>query len=227
MIVTAILGLAAWWRSGFSGKTACLELLRLTIVAMVAVMLNQPEWIVWYEPDEQPTLVVLRDVSDSMQTRDIAESGVEGATPKTRHVAADELVKRDVWDPLRDDLNVVVESFSSDLNPATSGTDLHEALVSCFERHENLRGIVLLSDGDWNTGEPPVRAASRLRMKQVPVFVVGVGSESRLPDVELTRVDAPTFGVVGKPIRIPFSIESAMPRNLRRSSRWHLLPVPS
>ena len=41
----------------------------------------------------------------------------------------------------------------------------------------------------------------------------GVGSKSRLPDVELVRVDAPTFGVVSKPVRIPFVIENALPRD--------------
>ena len=30
--------------------------------------------------------------------------------------------------------------------------------------------------------------------------------------MELVRVDAPTFGVVGKPMRIPFAIDSALPR---------------
>ena len=80
------------------------------------------------------------------------------------------------------------------------------------EKIQNLRGIVLASDGDWNEGKPPVETAARLRMKNVPVFTVAVGSPSRLPDVELLSLDAPTFGVAGKSVRIPFTIDSSLPR---------------
>ena len=71
---------------------------------------------------------------------------------------------------------------------------------------------MLASDGDWNKGPPPVQAAARLRIKGVPVFVVPAGSPTRLPDIELLSLDAPTFGVAGKSVRIPFTIESALPR---------------
>ena len=74
-------------------------------------------------------------------------------------------------------------------------------------------GIVLISDGDWNEGAPPVEAASRLRTKQIPVFTVAAGSPNRLPDVELLSVDIPTFGAAGKPVRIPFTIDSSLPRD--------------
>ena len=71
---------------------------------------------------------------------------------------------------------------------------------------------MLASDGDWNEGPPPAQAAIRLRVKGVPVFVVSAGSPSRMPDLELLSLDAPTFGVAGKSVRIPFTIESALPR---------------
>ena len=71
---------------------------------------------------------------------------------------------------------------------------------------------MLASDGDWNEGQPPVLAAAALRMRGVPIFAVPVGSRSRLPDVELLSLDLPTFGVSGKSVRVPFSIESSLPR---------------
>ena len=49
-------------------------------------------------------------------------------------------------------------------------------------------------------------------MKNVPVFAVPVGSSTRLPDLELLSLDAPTFGVNGKSVRVPFTIESSLPR---------------
>jgi hypothetical protein len=89
---------------------------------------------------------------------------------------------------------------------------LNEPLAQAPERVKNLRAIVLASDGDWNEGEPPVQAASALRLKGIPVFAVPVGSSSRLPDVELLSLDSPTFGIAGKSVRIPFTIESTLPR---------------
>ena len=70
-----------------------------------------------------------------------------------------------------------------------------------------------VSDGDWNEGPPPVQAARSCGLKGVPVFAVPVGSPTRLPDVELLSLDAPTFGVAGKSVRIPFTIESSLPRD--------------
>ena len=85
------------------------------------------------------------------------------------------------------------------------GTNLYEPLAEAPERFKNLRGIVLASDGDWNAGEPPVQAATALRLKGIPVFAVPVGSRSRLPDVELLSLDLPTFGIAGKSVRVPFT----------------------
>jgi hypothetical protein len=114
------------------------------------------------------------------------------------------------WIKLRERLNVVIQPFSAP-QPGR-GTDLNEPLAQALEKIQNLRGIVLASDGDWNEGQPPVQAAASLRIKNVPVFTVAVGSPSRLPDVELLSLDAPTFGVAGKSVRIPFTIDSSLPR---------------
>src|SRR5205085_12169435 len=55
-------------------------------------------------------------------------------------------------------------------------------------------------------------AAAQLRLKNIPVFAVPVGSATRLPDVEVLSLDAPTFGIAGKSVRIPFTIDSSLPR---------------
>jgi len=68
------------------------------------------------------------------------------------------------------------------------------------------------------TAAPRPPGGHKLRMKGVPVFAVPLGEETRLPDVELVSFDVPAFGVAGKPLRIPFAIESSLPREER--SRW-------
>ncbi len=44
-------------------------------------------------------------------------------------------------------------------------------------------------------------------------MAIPVGSSSRLPDLDLLSFDVPTFGVAGKNVRIPFTIESSLPRD--------------
>lgn len=93
------------------------------------------------------------------------------------------------------------------------GTNLAGPLSDVAKTNENLLGVVLTSDGDWNQGEAPVQAAGRLRSAGIPVFAFPVGSSSRLPDVELVSFDVPTFAIAGKRVRIPFSIDSSLPRD--------------
>ncbi|MCA9151869.1 MAG: hypothetical protein KDA92_21350, partial [Planctomycetales bacterium] len=91
-----------------------------------------------------------------------------------------------------------------------NATDLDAALEETRKRHENLRAVVLLSDGDWNTGNAPASAATRLRAAQVPVYAVPLGSEEALPDIEVTSLEPPTFSVVGKAVQIPFALRSTL-----------------
>jgi hypothetical protein len=210
VLITAGFCFVAWRRSGYRPAQGMLELLRLTLVAIAAVMLNQPEWIEEFRPEEKPSIVVLWDASTSMETRDALRADNPSAPPTTRREAIAGLGDPASWARLKERMNVVIQPFSEP--KAGRGTDLYDPLAEAPEKVRNLRGIVLASDGDWNEGQPPVQAAAKLRMKGLPVFVVPAGSPTRLPDVELIGLDAPTFGVSGKSVRVPFTIESSLPR---------------
>ncbi|MEZ6127182.1 MAG: hypothetical protein R3C59_00705 [Planctomycetaceae bacterium] len=201
----------SWRRSGFSRSMGLLELFRLGLIILVLVTLNQPELTQEIKPKERPTLVILHDASDSMQTRDVVSDDGDAKLATTRQAAVANAIRPELWEPVAKNMEVIFEPFSSTLTNAARGTDLNHALSYVAESHVNLRGIVLLSDGDWNTGKAPGNVATELRMKRIPVFAVGTGSEQRLPDVELVSSDAPTFGVTGKTLRIPFRIVSWLP----------------
>jgi hypothetical protein len=210
VLVAAGLCWTAWRRSGYARSHGLLELLRLAIVAIGAITLNQPEWVEEYRPTEKPAFALLRANSIGMDTRDVSLGPGSRSRLVSRREAVARLTDEAAWAPLRERLNVIVEPFSSP--EAGRRTDLHEPLAQAPERVSNLAGVVLISDGDWNEGPPPVQAAAKLRLRGVPVFSVPVGSSTRLPDVELLSLGAPTFGVAGKAIRIPFTIESTLPR---------------
>ncbi len=236
VLVAGVLCWLAWRRSEYRKGTGILELLRFVLVCLVALTLNQPEWLETQPPDQRPTLAVLWDQSNSMGTRDVIDDQTPGK-PKSRAETIEPLLSEEVWKPdgssddsagsshdpaagfphdsarphdSAGDLNVVFEPFSSQLEPAEEGTDLNAGLSQVLENHSNLRGVVVLSDGDWNVGKSPVEAATRFRMKGIPVFTVGVGSKVPLPDLELVSMHAPTFGVAKKPLRIPFVVRSAL-----------------
>ncbi|WP_406694888.1 hypothetical protein V5E97_27980 [Singulisphaera sp. Ch08] len=214
VLVLAAAGLCfvAWRRSGYRRSQGVLEGLRFVIVCLGAILLNQPEWVEAYRPEEKPSVAVLWDASPSMETRDVvpAKRPVPTAGPMTRREAIASLADAASWDKLRGRMNVVLQSFSPE--STGRGTDLYDPLAQAPETFSNLRGIVLASDGDWTEGLPPVQAAARLRALGVPIFAVPVGSPTRLPDIELLNLDAPTFGVAGKAVRVPFTIDSSLPR---------------
>ncbi len=214
LTVTGWLCWLAWRRSGFRAAIGWLELLRFVLVTLVIVTLFQPEWLKIRPTDQLPTLAVLWDQSDSMMTRDVIDASLVGGQLSSRAETIQPLLFEAVWKPVgkesAQELNVVFESFSSKLDPAEEGTDLNAGLSQVLENNSNLRGVVLLSDGDWNVGRSPVEAATQFRMKGVPVFAVSVGSKIPLPDIELVSMDAPTFGVAQKPLRIPFVVRSTL-----------------
>jgi hypothetical protein len=211
VLCTAAICFVAWRRSGYRPSMGLLELLRLGLVGTVAVLLNQPEWIEEIRPEEKPAIVVFWDASTSMDTRDVVGAGQATSQPTSRREAIARLTDPSSWNKLRERMNIVLQAVAE---PAEGhGTDLNDPLARAPEKIANLRGIVLASDGDWNEGPPPVQAAARLRTHGVPIFTVPVGSRTRLPDVELLSLDVPTFGVSGKAVRIPFSIDSSLPRD--------------
>ena len=211
ILATAVLGFIAWRRSGYRPAIAGLEGLRLALVVFAAALLNQPEWVEEYRAEERPSVVVLVDNSASMDTRDVTRPGEAASAATTRREAVAKLADKAAWKGLGGRMDVVIQPFG-EAGPKARGTDIEAAIARASEATPNLRGVVLASDGDWTEGKPPVEAAGRLRARGVPIFSVAVGSPTRLPDVELLSLDAPTFGVAGKSVRIPFTIESSLPR---------------
>ena len=216
VVLTAVLCFVAWKRSGYRRSYGLLELLRFALVCGVTMLFNQPEWVEEYRPEEKPSIAVLWDNSASMGTRDVTSIEASSTTVMTRREAIRQITDAEYWSALQEHSTVVIQSFDSVDDSATAsthGTNLYEPLAGAPQRFKNLRAIVLASDGDWNQGEPPVQAASALRLKGIPVYAVPVGSSSRLPDIELLSLDSPTIGVAGKSVRIPFTIDSTLPRD--------------
>ncbi len=224
-----LLGLAAWagaawlswtnWRRRRSRASFALETLRLVIVTLLVFTLLRPEFVKIIQRSERPEIAVLLDASGSMASRDIKQ----GTNIVTR---AEWLAKQRAakfWKPLEKSAKVLVEEFSAPPRGsnvtasavADAGTDLSAALDAVLQRTRNLKAVLVLTDGDWNQGKSPLGAATRFREQNVPVFAIGVGAERPLPDLILEKVTAPSYGLIGEQISIPFKIQNNMPREVK------------
>ena len=205
LVAVAIICYMSWRRRGSKRSDGLLELLRWGLVAFGAILLNQPEFTEEFRPTDKPTVAVICDVSPSMQTRDVVPAEGEAMS---REDATSQLRDVKTWEALSESLNVEVRTFGKDADRS----NLFKSITDATNQTGRLLGVVLVSDGEWNEGVPPVEAATRLRLTDTPLFAVPSGSPTRLPDIELVSLDAPTIGVAGKTVRIPFTVESSFPR---------------
>ncbi len=213
LVIAVVCALAwySWHRSGYRRSILLLELLRVALVCAAVFLLNQPETVQEFLPSQKPTVVILGDQSLSMTTKDVGLNETGNVPLKTRQQAIEPLLSEQTWESLTDRLDVIPTPFAGGRDSDRS--DLHAALEAAQKEHPNLRAVVLGSDGDWNSGPPPVQMAMRMRLQQIPILAVPAGSPTRLPDIDLLSFDVPTFGVVGKGVRIPFTVESSLPRD--------------
>lgn len=206
-------------------RTGALEAIRFLCTLLVVLLLWQPEWREVTEPDSKPEVAILFDASRSSETDDAVLPAELDAKQEvvSRSEWMNKVLASELFTPLKNNESnrVFEQSFSAppeNADPATlalAGTDIYGAVDQLLNEHNNLRAVVLLSDGDWNIGQAPVAAAQKMRSRNIPLFTIPVGSDKRLPDLEISNVTAPTYGIVGENVQIPFTIVSSLDRDVR------------
>lgn len=229
LAATLTLGLMAIRRSARPKRTGSLEALRLLCVAYVCTMLLGPEWRTVQQSDLQPEIAIIWDESLSMTTEDVEKPENIPGDEKvlTRLELVNRLRELEFWKPFEGDGRNRISQMSFGAPPeeastvelAMSGTDINEALNQVLQSGQNLRAAIFLGDGDWNIGSSPVSAAQQFRLKGAPLYTLAIGSNKRVPDLELISVNAPTYGIVGENVQIPFTIESSLQRDVRTQIR--------
>ena len=225
LIVIGFLCLTAIRRAAHRGRTGSLEVLRFLCALICVLMLWQPEWRVVTTPNSKPEIAILYDASKSSTTADAVLPIDLSASQEvvTRSEWMEKILGSKLFEPLKKDSKnrVFEQEFSTppkDADPATlalAGTDINSAIDKLLEEHDNLRALVLLTDGDWNIGQGPVSSAQKMRRRNIPLFAIPVGSSQRLPDLDISNVTAPTYGIVGENVQIPFTIISSLDRDIR------------
>lgn len=86
-------------------------------------------------------------------------------------------------------------------------TDISQALrwASSRTREENVRALVMVSDGNFTKGNNPLYDAEQMGL---PLYVIGVGDTVEPKDIAVQPIITNEFGYVGKPVPIVVSVKS-------------------
>jgi hypothetical protein len=194
------------------GKRAWILLgLRLLALLCVLFIILSPSWMYNVIDPTPSKVVILVDTSRSMETRDedLRQSRWEAAQRDLKD--AQELMAEL---QSRYNVQVILKGFDSKLRPLEEGTtpngeatavyaairDAYAQTRAELQRGEKLQGIILLSDGRDNVGQPPRDPAiNDLRRALCPVHAIGLGQPggSELQaDVVMASIDAPSMARV-------------------------------
>lgn len=223
VILTVLVMAAGIWISHIACKrnrrplTFKLEILRLAILGFICFLLFQPEWVITSAPQEKPKVSILEDRSGSMETQDV-EISPQHVVTRTAYVQ--ELLKGNSTESLNDTHVVEYATFSVSPSPdspdyAMAGTDLAKPLEDAMQSSDNLRAVIMFTDGSHNASSSVLTQAQRMRTRGVPLFIIPAGSPSPLPDLALQDVKAPTYGIIGETVQIPFTIKSTLGKETR------------
>ena len=181
--------------------------LQTLLAAILLVLLWQPAITVSQLKPQQNIIAVLVDDSRSMA---VTEDGV------TREAQAVKALQSGLLDGLKrsfqtrlyrvDDKTTRLDSNTADdlktLQPTASTTRLGDSLKQFSQETSDLPigAVVLLTDGDENTGGMSADVISTLRARHIPVHTIGFGRERAEHDVELDDVVVAPRAVAGSRI---------------------------
>ncbi|WP_118841112.1 hypothetical protein [Salinibacter ruber] len=205
--------------------------LRFLALALICFLLFEPVLQQFRSTERPPVLAVLVDDSQSMQV--VTAGDTSAARPNAARTSV-----RPVLDALQDEAMPGTARFFrvGEASRALSGgiidslrfdgarTDLSSGLQAAPEelRDENLGGIVLVSDGQYNTGQNPLRVADR---SPVPVHTVAVGDTARQRDLRVQDVSTNDRAYLNSsvPVRVTLSVTEGpgqpVPVTLEQSGR--------
>ena len=143
---------------------------------------------------EGRTLGLLIDNSRSMTIRDMARSRSRGEAVADLLYGSGDLVDR-----LRESFTLRIFSFDRSVRPVSGARDLTfagtltdtaagmQTVAEAFKGQQP-GALVLVTDGADNGGRDPLRMAGIFNTRNIPVYVVGVGSDKIFKDLEISSV---------------------------------------
>lgn len=96
------------------------------------------------------------------------------------------------------------------IRPSGLSTDISEGLRAALDAAGSspVAGVVVLSDGNFNRGEPPSVAAEILRRRGVRLHAVGIGDPASPINVAVTEVSGPRAAFKNDPFSVAVRLEA-------------------
>lgn len=185
---------------------------RIFSITLLIFCLLSPTIIKKEEILKKPNLLFLFDDSQSMSLVDSGES--ESRIDIVKKAISDNSSKP-IIDDLSDNFDVHLYQFSTDVIPVKelsmkaqgTLTDISKALSTAINewKGQPISGVVLITDGNYNTGEDPIKYAQKVG---IPIYTVGVGQTKIARDIQITRVEANPIAYVDHTLPIKVAINS-------------------
>jgi hypothetical protein len=188
--------------------------LRFVALALIFFLLFEPIVRQLSTTERPPVLAVLIDDSESLQVTSAAVADTASASP--RDAVADALRRLETSD-LPGEKRYF--AFSSGLRALDTDqaldslrfdgarTDLAGALEAVRDELQdaNLRGVAILSDGQYNTGQNPLYVAERF---PAPIYPIVLGDTTRRRDLQIRRVTTNDIAYVDAELPIQIGLRA-------------------
>ncbi len=169
----------------------------IILVLLIGIILEH-----FTERKEQPLIFVVNDSSASIT---LTKDSTYYATEYLENL-------NQLKENLSADFEVLDYSFSNELtrgfDTAFDGktTDLSVVFNTIYDQYtnRNIGGIIMASDGIYNTGANPIYAIERKSF--VPVFTIGLGDTNRVKDVRIDRVNHNDIAFLGNDFPVEVSV---------------------
>ncbi len=189
-----------------TGMRVFLGVLRAIAILLLVFMLAEPVFSYLQIDLITPKIAFLVDGSESIKT-------VEDFERKKTYLES--LIGEATEDRGTDDFEIHTYSFSDSVRPI-GGNELsfdgkQTALGDCLKqlqasyRNDNLRGVIVASDGIANSGSDPLSTARNLG---VEIHAIDLGPQRSSTDIRIVRVTHDDIGYEGKSSQVEIEVES-------------------
>ena len=182
-----------------------------SIAGLIFCLLN-PTLTKKEEIFKKTNLLFLVDNSQSMSLTDSEEKTTRIDIVKK---ALTEGSPKPIIEDLMNRFSVQLYQFSSDVSSVKelslkaqgTLTDISKALLTAIDdwKGQPIAGVVLVTDGRYNSGEDPIKTVQKTG---IPIYTVGVGQAKVIRDIQITRVEASPIAYIDHIFPIKVAINS-------------------
>ena len=201
------------------GRRLLLGGLRFLALAIVLFLLFEPIVRQFSEDTRPPVLAVLADDSQSLRVTAGDDTSATPLRTAVQHLRESGLDGELRFFAFGQSLRALPADAPADsLRADAPRTDIAAALDGIRDELQdvNLKGIALLSDGQYNTGRNPLYGADR---SSVPIHTIAVGDTTRRRDLQVRRITTNDIAYVDTelPIQVGLRAESVDGERVRVS----------